>query len=262
MQTALTISGSDPTGGAGLQADVQVFRSLGLHGAGVVTALTVRDSSRVHQMLPVFPSVVLEQLRAVLADLSPVAVKIGMLGSDDVVRNVILGLAELDPRVPLVIDPVLMASDRTPLLERRAWRTLEGLFDRAALVTPNLFEAEALTGCVTASREGSEAAARCLIEEMGASAALIKGGNRVGDPDDLLATTHGGKTELRWLAGERRGGDRPVQGAGCALASAIAAHLGRGESLVDAVEHGRHYVAMGIESAFSAGRGALFLGGS
>jgi len=145
MRVALSIAGSDPTGGAGLQADLQVFRSLGVHGAGVITALTVQDTSKVHQVLPVFPSVVLSQLRVLLADLRPHAVKIGMLATEDVALNVELGLGALDAdgevRVPIVIDPVLAASDGTSLLERRAWSTLERLIGRAAIVTPNLPEA-------------------------------------------------------------------------------------------------------------------------
>ena len=96
LETALSIAGSDPTGGAGLQADLQVFRALGVHGAAVVTALTVQDSRKVHRVLPVFPSVVLDQLRVLLRDLAPRAVKVGMLANDDVVRNVILGLMELE----------------------------------------------------------------------------------------------------------------------------------------------------------------------
>ena len=94
MRIALSIAGSDPTGGAGLQADLQVFRALGVHGAGVITALTVQDTQRVHQVLPAFPSVVLEQLRVLLRDVTPDAVKIGMLATDVVARNVELGLTE------------------------------------------------------------------------------------------------------------------------------------------------------------------------
>ena len=137
VQVALSIAASDPSGGAGLQADVQVFRRLGVHGAGVVTALTVQDTGKVHQVLPVFPSVVLEQLRVLLADVRPHAIKIGALASDDVALNVELGLATLDPGEgplpPIVIDPVLAASDGTPLLERRAWDRLAGLISRAYL---------------------------------------------------------------------------------------------------------------------------------
>jgi hydroxymethylpyrimidine/phosphomethylpyrimidine kinase len=260
VRIALSIAGSDPTGGAGLQADLQVFRALGVHGAGVVTALTVQDTAKVYQVLPAFPNVVLEQIRTLLRDVMPDAVKLGMLASDDVARNVALGLADLDPvrRVPLVIDPVLAASDGTPLLERRALATLQDLIGRAAIVTPNLDEAAALTGCDVSTREGVEAAAANLVVGLGAEAALVKGGHRDGAPDDLLALREGGSASFDWLAGERIEGT-PVHGTGCALASAIAAHLAKGATLRDAVDAARHFVAEGIRGAQAHGRRARFL---
>ena len=231
MQIALSIAGSDPTGGAGLQADVQVFRAHGLHGAAVATALTIQDSAKVHRVLPVFPSLVLEQLRTLLADLQPAAVKVGMLASDDVLRNVIWGLESLDRSVPLVIDPVLAASDGTPLLEARALSSLKTLFEGCRLVTPNLPEAEILTGHDVSSRAGCEAAARLLIEDLGARAVLLKGGHREGAPDDLLAVASGasGSVEFDWLPGERIDAGS-VHGTGCALSAAIAANLALGRS--------------------------------
>src|SRR4030095_12939845 len=123
MRIALSVAGSDPTGGAGLQLDLQVFHALGVHGAGVVTALTIQDTQKVHRVLPAFPSVVGDQLRALLAAVAPRAIKRGMLAPDDVLRAVALGLAVTRaPRPPLVIDPVLRASDGAQLLERRAHR--------------------------------------------------------------------------------------------------------------------------------------------
>ncbi|MBW1844662.1 MAG: hydroxymethylpyrimidine/phosphomethylpyrimidine kinase, partial [Deltaproteobacteria bacterium] len=201
MKIALSIAGSDPTGGAGLQADLQVFRALGVHGAGVVTAITVQDTEKVHQVLPAFPSVVLEQLRVLLRDLTPDAIKIGALVSDDVVRNVQLALAPIlsaPSSVPIVIDPVLAASDGTVLLERRAWGVLQSMIGSAALVTPNLQEAAALTECDTSTEEGTEAAACALVAELGAQASLVKGGHRDGPPRDLLAVRGGGSVSLRW----------------------------------------------------------------
>lgn len=258
MRTALSIAGSDPTGGAGVQADLQVFRSLGVHGAGVITALTVQDSAKVHQVLPAFPSVVLDQLRVLLRDVGPNAVKIGMLATDDVARNVALGLQELKDEVPIVLDPVLLASDGTELLERRAWPTLQGLMAGAALVTPNLAEAELLTGCDVSTRGGVEAAARVLVTEMAAGAALVKGGHRDGDPDDLLAIGRRGGFDLHWLAGERIPGG-PAHGTGCALASAIAAGLAAGKPLRQATDEGRAFVARALRAAEQLGSGARFL---
>lgn len=260
LRVALSIAGSDPTGGGGLQADLQVFRALGLHGAGVVTALTVQDTGRVHRVLPAFPNVVLEQLRTLLRDVTPDAVKIGMLGSDDVTRNVELGLRELDPalRVPVVVDPVLFASDGTPLLERRAYAALQDLVARATLVTPNLEEARTLTGCDVSTEEGVKAAASVLVSELGANAALVKGGHREGAPDDLLALREGGSSSFHWLRGERIE-TGPVRGTGCALASAIAAWLARGLPLPEAVEAGRRFVADALRAATRRGRAARFL---
>ena len=163
-RVALSIAGSDPTGGAGLQLDLQVFRALGVHGCAVPTALTVQDTARVHRVLPLFPNVLLEQLRVLLRDVPPHAVKLGMLASDDVLRAVALGLGELKGLpVPVVIDPVLRASDGTPLLERRALAGLRELARGAALVTPNLAEAEALCERDVSTRAGVESAARQLV---------------------------------------------------------------------------------------------------
>jgi len=258
IPSALSIAGSDPTGGAGLQADLQVFRHFGVHGLGVVTALTVQDSARVHRVLPAFPSVVLDQLRVLLRDIRPGAVKIGMLASDDVLRNVLLALAELDDAVPVVVDPVLAASDGTPLLERRAWGGLRALFARAALVTPNLPEAFGLCEQDGLRPATDDEAARHLVQGWGARAVLLKGGHREGDPVDLLATAEGDSVVVRRLEGERVEG-APVHGTGCALSSAIAARLAVGVDLECAIADGRRFVAEGLRRAVALGSGARFL---
>ncbi len=258
VRIALTIAGSDPTGGAGLQQDLQIFRSLGVHGAAVVTALTVQDTAKVHRVLPVFPNVVLEQIRALVRDVAPHAVKLGMLATDDVARMVELGLTELVRRErppALVIDPVLAASDGTILLERRAWPTLERLVARASLVTPNLPEAERMTGQDVSTATGIEAAARALVMDFGAAAALVKGGHRDGPPDDLLAERSDAGVSLTWLAGERIEGP-PVHGTGCALAAAAAAGLASGLPLAGAVARAREVVAPAYRAAFGPRSGA------
>jgi hydroxymethylpyrimidine kinase/phosphomethylpyrimidine kinase len=263
VRIALTIAGSDPTGGAGLQQDLQVFRSLGVHGAGVVTAITVQDTAKVHRVLPAFPNVVLEQIRALIRDVIPHAVKLGMLATDDVARMVELGLSELlraraEPPL-LVIDPVLAASDGSILLERRAWETLIRLFPLAALGTPHLPEAGTLTGVDVSGAAGIETAARALVEDLGAGAVLVKGGHRDGPPDDLLAERSGGGTTLTWLSGQRIEGP-PVHGTGCALAAAAAAALASGTPVAEAVARARRFVAAAYRNAFVAGKGARLLG--
>jgi len=257
----LAIAGSDPTGGAGLQADLQVIHHFGCHGMGVVSALTVQDTQKVRSVLPVFPSVILDQLRCLLQDIQPHAVKVGMLASDDVVRNTTLGLAEIPLEVPVVIDPILFASDGTPLLERRAYAALMQLFARATLVTPNLPEVEALLGEDASGRRGSERAAARFLEEFGCGAVLIKGGHREGAPDDLLAIAGESGPALHWFEGKRL--DAPaagVHGTGCALSTAIAAGLARERDLVDAVDEARRFVAGALARAHMAGGGAALLG--
>lgn len=261
MKTVLAIAGSDPTGGAGLQADLQVIRHLGCHGMGVLSALTIQDTTKVHSVLPVFPSVVLDQLRCLLDDIVPDAVKIGMLASDDVVRNTALGLARLSHDVPIVIDPILVATDGTALLERRAWAALVELFSRATLVTPNLPEAAALSGEDVSSRRGCERAARIFVEDFGCRGVLIKGGHRDGAPDDLLALRRGGDVVFHWLEGHRvEGVAGAVHGTGCALSSAIAAGLARGDDLACATDRARRFVAQALARAHAAGSGARLLG--
>ena len=156
MMSALSIAGSDPTGGAGLQADLQVFHAMGVHGAAVPTALTIQDGLKVGQVLPVFPTALLEMLRTTLDAVRPAAIKIGMLGTDDAVRNTTLALAPLGD-IPVVIDPVLAASDGSPLLERRAYAALRDLAFKRTLLTPNWPEAEILVGDALPRRRDGEA---------------------------------------------------------------------------------------------------------
>jgi len=263
IRVALSIAGSDPTGGAGLQLDLQVFRALGVHGCAVPTALTVQDTAKVHSVLPLFPNVVTEQLRVLLRDVPPHAVKLGMLASDDVLRAVDFGLDVLRGLpVPLVIDPVLRASDGKELLQRRAIPGLRALIGRATLVTPNLAEAETLCERDVSTRAGIESAARHLVSDLGGGAALVKGGHRERDADDCLALRSGAGIDLRWLPAERiPGGD--VHGTGCALSAAIAARLARGDDLPAAVEAARRFVRAGIANAraIGAGRRVLDLAG-
>ncbi len=245
--SALTISGSDPTGGAGLQLDLRVFAAHGVHGMAVPTALTVQDTLRVHRVLPAFPNVVGDQLVALLADIRPGAIKVGMLATDDIAIRTAALLERCD--APRVVDPVLRASDGSFLLERRAWGTLlERVVAGAALVTPNLPEAELLTG-----ESEPEKAARVLLE-CGARAVLVKGGHSSGAPDDYLLDASGG----RWLRGTRRG-DGVVHGTGCALSAAIAARLARGEPLEPAVVASKRFLEEAIARAVMLGAGARLL---
>jgi hydroxymethylpyrimidine kinase/phosphomethylpyrimidine kinase len=262
MLSALSIAGSDPTGGAGLQADIQVFRAYGIHAGAVPTALTIQDGLRVRQVLPVFPTALLEMLRTTLDTLRPVAVKIGMLGTDDAVRNVLLALAPM-PDLQVVIDPVLAASDGSPLLERRAYPALRDLAFQRTLLTPNWPEAEALIGEALPRRQDGEEAARQLLIELELGGLLLKGGHLEGDADDLLVLREGdrntGKIVSEWLPGERIPGD-PVHGTGCALSAAITAGLVLGHPLRKSVVEARQFVRTAINNAHTLPNGARLLG--
>jgi hydroxymethylpyrimidine/phosphomethylpyrimidine kinase len=243
---ALSIAGSDPTGGAGLQLDMQVFALHGVHGSGVPTALTTQTTRGVRRANPVFPESVREQITMLIADLRPHVVKLGMLATDDVLLAVATALERWD--LPRVVDPVLRASDGAWLLERRAHANLcERLIAGATLVTPNLEEAEMLTGETEPRR-----AAHAFLE-MGASAVLIKGGHADGAPDDLLAHA-GGES---WLRGTRH--PQSPHGTGCALSAAIAARLARGEALDAAVSAAKTWVESAIAAAASPGGGRSLL---
>jgi len=245
---ALTIAGSDPTGGAGLQLDLQVFAHHGVHGMAVPTAITVQSTQRVHRVLPAFPSVVGEQLQALLLDMLPDVVKIGMLATDDVLLRT-ADLLERFPR-PRVVDPVLRASDGTWLLERRAWTNLlERIIAGAELVTPNLDEAEWLTG-----ERDPERAAEVLLQ-VGARAVLVKGGHADGPPDDFLRTSDMAK----WISAGQRA-PTGAHGTGCALSAAIAARLAAGADLHTAVQAAKRFVERALRASFEAGRGQRLLG--
>jgi len=241
--------------------DLQVFRSFGVHGAAVPTALTQQDGNKVGRVLPVFPSVLLDQLRSTLAALEPAAIKIGMLATDDSVRNVLLALARV-PDTPVVIDPILAASDGTKLLETRALPALRDLMHRRCLITPNWPEAEILVNDSLPRRRDGEAAARRLLEDFELEGVLLKGGHLDGDADDLLVTRVAGDQEVEivceWLPGERFPGPS-VHGTGCALSAAIAAGLARGRPLREAVVEARAFVRKAIENAHTLQNGARIL---
>lgn len=257
MKSVLSIAGSDPTGGAGLQADLRVFQSLGVHGAAVPSALTNQNGLRIRQVLPVFPSALLETLRGTLDAVRPTAVKIGMLATDDIVRNVTLALAP-HPDLPVIIDPVLASSDGTPLLETRARPALRDLICGRAMLTPNWPEAEILCGRPLERKRDAEKAASELLEELRLEAILLKGGHREKDADDLFVSRSGSGTAVEWLEGDRLPGPSP-HGTGCALSAAIAAHVALGRPLREAAVAARAFVRRAIENAHVLENGARIM---
>ncbi|MGH7893043.1 MAG: bifunctional hydroxymethylpyrimidine kinase/phosphomethylpyrimidine kinase [Candidatus Binatia bacterium] len=249
----LSIAGSDPSGGAGIQADLKTFLACGVYGAAVVTSLTAQNTVGVRARRDVAPEFVAAQLDAVLDDLPVAAVKTGMLPSAGVVAVV---AERLDARrvQALVVDPVLVATSGDALADAPAlYAVRERLLPLAAVVTPNLVEAEALTGRPVRTLDEMRQAARALVA-MGARAALVKGGHLPDRACDVLAT-EGTIHELD----APRIGTGPTHGTGCTLSAAIAAGLGGGMPLLDAVERAKRYVTRALAAAAPLGHGSRAL---
>ena len=245
---ALTIAGSDPSGGAGLQADLKTFQAFGVYGMSVVTLLTVQNTVEVRSVEPVSAELVEAQLDAVTVDIPPQAAKTGALGTREIVEVVAAWAGKTG--VPLVVDPVMISSQGKPLLAADARGILvEQLLPRAVLVTPNLDEARELAGMPVENIEQMETAAR-RIAEHGPKGVLVKGGHLPGEPTDVL-----------WWEGciERfsavRIASRHTHGTGCTYSAAITAELAKGSSMVNAAGSAKRYVTRAIAAAPGLGRG-------
>ncbi|HWB51971.1 MAG TPA: bifunctional hydroxymethylpyrimidine kinase/phosphomethylpyrimidine kinase [Stellaceae bacterium] len=247
----LIVAGSDSGGGAGIQADIKAVTMLDAFAATAITALTAQNTEGVHGVLPIDPAFIRRQMEVVLDDIGADAVKTGMLHDAAVIETVAAVLAERAGETPLVLDPVMVAKGGAPLIQLEAIDALKvRLVPRAAVLTPNLPEAEILCGRAIADVAAMRAAAQAL-RALGCRAVLLKGGHLDGDTvHDILATA-AGLTE--WTS--PRIASRHTHGTGCTLASAIAAGLAQGMDVVAAVERARAYVQKAIASAPGIGRG-------
>ena len=254
---ALTIAGSDSSGGAGIQADLKTFSALQVYGASAITALTAQNTQGVADVLVVPPDFVLAQMRAIAEDLKLGAIKIGMLGEAPVIEAVVEGL-RLFPGVPVVLDPVMVAASGDQLLDPDAVETLRSrLMPLATLTTPNLAEAAVLLDGQQARSEYEMAAQALKLREAGAQAVLIKGGHGEGEfAVDLLFD---GEEPVSFEA--PRAKTQNTHGTGCTLSAAIAAELAKGAALAEAVEAAKEYVTAAIFAAdrlqIGAGRGPV-----
>jgi hydroxymethylpyrimidine/phosphomethylpyrimidine kinase len=245
---ALTIAGSDPTGGAGIQADLKTFHQFGVYGEAVITLVTVQNSVRFSRVEVLAPDLVMEQLAAVLEDIPPGAAKTGALGSAEMVEAVARAAAGFG--FPLVVDPVMIGKHGGPLLAGAATPAIrERLLPLAALVTPNVPEAEALAGMAIHSLDDMRRAAERL-HEMGARAVLIKGGHLEGEATDLLSDGAG----FREFPAPRIE-TRHTHGTGCTYSAAITACLARGMSVGDAVARAKRFIHEAIRTSPQLGHG-------
>ena len=246
---ALTIAGSDPSGGAGIQADLKTFHQFGVYGEAVVTLLTVQNSTCISRVDVMPADLVFQQIDAVLRDIPPSAAKTGALGSAEVVEAVARALE--NSGFPLVVDPVTISKHGAALLDDRALDAMRHLLlPRAALFTPNLAEAAAFSGISIESLDDARRAADRL-HEMGARAVLVKGGHLPGDATDLLSD---GESFQEFPA--PRIATRHTHGVGCTYSAAIVAGLARGLGLAEAVARAKRYVHEAIRTAPGLGCGA------
>ena len=246
---ALTIAGSDSGGGAGIQADLKTFSAFRVFGLSVITAVTAQNSVGVQGVENLPPAFVARQLRSVLEDFGADAAKCGMLSTAPIIEAVAASLAE-HPIDRLVVDPVMVAKSGDPLLQADARAALIGrILPLALVVTPNLPEAEALTGMPVTTRAEMEEAAR-RIHAMGPRNVLVKGGHLKGEAVDLLWT---GRALTAFSA--PRIDTINTHGTGCTFSAAIASGLALGRPLAEAVREGKAYVTRAIQEGFQAGRG-------
>jgi hydroxymethylpyrimidine/phosphomethylpyrimidine kinase len=249
MRTALTIAGSDPGGGAGLQADLKTFAAHGVYGTTAVTAVTVQDTVGVSGVWPVPPEIVGRQIDAVVLDLGADAVKIGMLATAAIASAVAdaLGRHRLGN---VVLDPVMMSSSGAPLLDEAGIDILRReMLPLASVVTANVAEATRLTGVEVTDVASARRAAEALVR-LGAPAAIVKGGHLPGAAVDILFD---GRATLELFA--ERVPDRDAHGTGCTFASAIAARLALGDTLADAARAAKAYVTRALRDAPRLGHG-------
>ncbi len=249
MKTVLSIAGSDPSGGAGIQADIKTITAHGLYAMSAITALTVQNTQGVSAVEAVHAALVARQMDCVFTDIRPDAVKVGMLVNDEIIRAVAERLAFYRAK-NVVIDPVMVSTSGRRLLDERAVALLRAeLFPLARIVTPNLPEAEALCGFPVREKADMERAARQLFEESGA-AVLLKGGHLEGGADDLLWDGAG----ARWIAGERVAASN-THGTGCTLSSSIACRLAQGASLFESARHAKAYLTGALQAGLDLGAG-------
>ena len=247
-RVALTIAGSDPSGGAGLQADLKTFHQHGVYGMSVVTLLTVQNTKTVAAVQSLEANFVIEQLIAVVSDIRPSAAKTGALGGAAVIEAVAAQAAEFE--FPLVIDPVMISKHGAPLLDESAVEVFRrNLLPRAFLITPNLHEAAVLTGQAVQNPAQMESAAR-TIADFGAENVLVKGGHLDDEPMDLLLANG----QIHKFANPRID-TKHTHGTGCVFSAAITAQLARGGPLVDSVTKAKRFITSAIESNPGLGHG-------
>ena len=256
MKTALTIAGSDSSGGAGIQADIKTMTANGVYAMSAVTALTAQNTTGVTKIMEVTPEFLEEEIADVVTDIFPDAVKTGMVSSSPLIETISSCIKKFKLK-NIVVDPVMVATSGAKLISDDAMSCLKkNLLPLADLITPNIPEAQVLAGMEISGEKDMEKAAEFIYGEYGCYV-LIKGGHNTNDANDFLY----GKTDAsaavagKWFLGKRI--DNPnTHGTGCTLSSAIASNLAKGKSLVQSVESAKNYISLALAAMLDLGKGS------
>lgn len=256
VPTALTIAGSDCSGGAGIQADLKTMAALGVYGMSAITALTAQNTTGVKSIMNVTPAFLQDQLDMIFDDIPPATIKIGMLSTSDLIHTIATTLAKY-PTTPVVLDPVMVATSGAHLIDDSAIQTLiTELIPLATMITPNIPEAEILYEAVmgqakTISNRHDMEDVGLALQQHWQQNVLLKGGHAVNDANDLLITADG----FHWIQGERIHNPN-THGTGCTLSSAIASHLALGYDLENAIKGSKSYIIGALRAQLNLGAGS------
>ncbi|MBR6767933.1 MAG: bifunctional hydroxymethylpyrimidine kinase/phosphomethylpyrimidine kinase [Clostridia bacterium] len=250
MKTALSIAGSDSCGGAGIQADIKTMTMNGVYAMSAITALTAQNTTGVRSIMESTPEFLKDQIDAVFEDIRPDAVKIGMVSSAELIRVIADRLACYKAK-NIVVDPVMVATSGSKLMKTNAVSVLTGeLLPLAILVTPNIPEAEVLSGMCIHTKEDMEQVTKVIGDSYG-SAVLLKGGHSINDANDLLYANG----SYKWYCGKRI--DNPnTHGTGCTLSSAIASNLAKGYDLESSIQRAKDYISGALAYTLDLGQGS------
>lgn len=250
ISTVLTIAGTDPTGGAGIQADLKTFQELKTYGMSVITSVVAQNTTGVQDVQHLPESMIEQQLESVLTDIPPQAYKTGMLANTSVMEAVFHKISKLN--VPYVMDPVMIATSGDALVnEDSRVFLIQALLPLTSIVTPNVPEAEMLTGQKIETTEDMQQAAKQIVQELKAKAALVKGGHMEGEAIDFL---YDGEAMYSFCA--ERISTSNTHGTGCTYSAAIATYLSQGETLYEAVRKSKRFVTEAIRHSFAIGNGS------
>ena len=251
MKTALTIAGSDSSGGAGIQADIKTMTANGVYAMSAITALTAQNTTGVTDIVEVTPAFLEAQLDAVFTDIYPDAIKTGMVASVELIKVIARKLRQYNAG-NIVIDPVMVATSGARLISEDAVTTLKNeLLPLATIITPNIPEAEVISGLSIESENDMIKAAEHICNTYGCNV-LLKGGHQVNDANDLLSTRDGMQ---KWFYGKRINNPN-THGTGCTLSSAIASNLAKGQTLEDSVLHAKDYISGALNAMLDLGKGS------